>query len=154
MFSFLVFPACAAESEDGGTPTPQSGVWDYEDLGIAENECGWDEPWTDPDTSFSLENNGDGTFTVMQDTYGDFNCSQTGTSFECPERLAGDFPYPQYDVTLTMNLSISGDVHSNTHISGTQRFDVECSGGGCAAAPVLGITFPCYYTSEFDATAQ
>jgi hypothetical protein len=148
-------PACATTSEeDGGTPEPRTGTWTYEDLGILDNTCGWDEPWTDPDTSFHLTNNGDGTFTIAQDTYGDFECTQSGSDFECPDRLAGDFPYPQYQVTLALDVSISGEIHSKTHITGVQRFDVECSGDGCAAAPALGITFPCYYTSEFDATAN
>ncbi len=143
------------ETAGPGSADPKSGVWDYEDKGIAENSCG-NDVYRDPDTIFGLMNNNDGTFTVDQGMSAeDFDCTLNGAAFTCPERLYGNYPIEGIDATLIYNVSIEGSFSSDTAMSGQQRADVSCEGNACGLAPqVLGVTFPCSYTVDFEATAQ
>ncbi len=152
----------ATDSETGnetagpGMADPKSGVWDYDDQGIADNSCG-DDVYRDPDTVFGLTNNNDGTFTVDQGMSAeDFDCTITGSAFDCPSRLYGEYPVGGgIDATLKYNVTIAGMFSSDTAMTGQQTADVSCEGSACALAPdVLGVEFPCSYTVDFAAMAQ
>ncbi len=151
----LVFSlAACGDDDDGAAGDPSSGIWNYADNGIQDNTCGTDDVYSDPDTTFELSNKGNGTFTVDYNTDALFECTLSGSSFECPERLYSEIPVPSIGVTLKYQASIKGTFSSDTRASGTQRMDITCEGAGCNLAGTLGYTLPCYYTADFTATKQ
>jgi len=145
----------AGPTGGGADANPRSGLWSYEDQGIQENSCGMDL-YRDPDTTFGLTNNNDSTFTVDQGSSAeDFDCTITGSSFNCPQRLYGEYPINGVDANLKYTVSIDGAFASDTAMTGTQMAVVTCEGEACALAPmVLGVDFPCNYTVAFGATAN
>lgn len=154
--ALLAFGSCG---DDGGVGNgelwPVSGLWNYYDGGIVANDCGTDDVVTDPDATFGLYNNGDGTFTVDQGNAGDpFLCTLTGSSFNCPERLSGSSPVQNYDITLHYTVSITGTFQSNSSMSGEQQVDVTCEGTDCPLAGQAGYNLPCTYTVAFTASAR
>ncbi|MGB1014914.1 MAG: hypothetical protein ACPG4T_12325 [Nannocystaceae bacterium] len=139
----------------GADANPRSGLWSYEDQGIEENSCGMDL-YRDPDTTFGLTNHNDNTFTVDQGSSAeDFDCTITGSSFNCPLRLYGEYPIDGVDAKLKYTVSIDGTFASDTAMTGTQMAVVSCEGEACQLAPqVLGVDFPCNYTVAFGAMAN
>jgi hypothetical protein len=140
----------------GGDPSdgPRTGVWDYMNGGIQTNSCGTDDVYRDPDTSFTLTNNGNRSFTVQQGSEPDFTCTLDGSSFRCPSRLSSDVPVTGTNAVLRYNVSITGSLASTTAMSGTQQADITCEGSDCALAAALGYMLPCAYTVAFTATAR
>lgn len=132
--------------------SPPSGIWQYMDGGIIESTCGEGDLIRDENKSFRLTNNGDGTFTVDQENQ-DFDCTITGKTFECPDRLAGtDMPIPDVDATLSWHVSVQGTFEDENSITGTQTVNITCEGTACALAPnVIGVSFPCSYEVAFTA---
>jgi len=150
----ILAAACSEEGEE--VANPPSGVWEYTDDGFGENTCGTVDLQKDPDTTFMLTNNGDGTFTVHQETYGDFECTITGMEFECPERLAIDQdvenPPGTVVATLKYQVSIEGTFSMDTAASGEQIVTIECEGDACSLAPdIIGVELPCTYEILFHA---
>jgi hypothetical protein len=138
----------------GGDPAdPRSGTWSYFDGGIAEATCeNAEELYRDPNTSFLLTNNGDGTFTVDQGAEEDFTCDVTGDDFDCPQRLFGSEMVEGVDAVLYYEVSIEGTFQSDTQMSGQQTAALSCEGSACALAPqALGTELPCTYTVDFTA---
>ena len=71
-------PATACNESSGNLPPtyePVSGVWNYTNEGLVSNTCGADDLYTDPSTEFYLTNSGDGTFTVLQQSEDNIDCS-------------------------------------------------------------------------------
>ena len=145
----------AGPTGGGEDASPKSGVWSYEDQGIQENSCG-DDLYRDPDAVFGVKNNNDGTFTVDQGSSAeDFDCTITGSGFNCPQRLYGEYPITGVDAELHYTVSIDGVFASDTAMTGTQMAVVTCEGNACQLAPAaLGVEFPCSYTVAFSATAN
>jgi hypothetical protein len=151
--------AAACVKDDGeDEANPPSGVWIYYDDGFGENTCGTADLQKDSDTTFTLDNNGDGTFTVHQETYGDFECTITGMEFDCPERLAIDEEFEDpanpgtVGATVSWQVSITGTFSSDTEASGEQIVNVTCVGDLCSLAPtVFGASLPCSYDILFHA---
>jgi hypothetical protein len=133
---------------------PVTGIWSYTDGGLADNTCGTDNVYRDPDTSFWLTNHFDGTFTVEQGAQGAFDCTLSGASFFCPRRLSVSQPVQGYDATLIYHVSVSGTLSARTTMGGEQHVEVSCAGADCALAPLAGLTVPCTYTVAFTANAQ
>ena len=98
---------------------------------------------------------GPGKFTVTDDDFmNPFECTYEGDSFSCPKRLAGsNKPEPTIDATLIYNVSISGNLDSETELSGTQTVDLSCEGTSCGLAAILGYMLPCAYSYSFTADA-
>lgn len=144
-------------SGSDGVAQPPSGVWNYQDGGVQENTCGDGLDLTrDPDTSFLLTYNDDGTFTVDQGQAGeDFDCTiSADNTFSCPSRLYNMETITEINATVTWNVSITGEFISDREMEGSQRADITCEGAGCALAPMAGVTVPCYYTVDFTAKAR
>ncbi len=155
-------PACGDDAADGtdaagdgdgdGGESPRDGLWNYYDGGVQENTCGSDDLKGDNDLTFEVMNNGGAVFTIAQnDPYEDFDCNKTGSDFNCPQRLKGEAPIANTDIVLEYSVEIDGTLQSATSMSGTQRFDIVCTGSQCSLASTLGYTFPCYYTVDFTA---
>lgn len=144
---FLLAPGCAGEDQ----ANPPSGTWTYRDGGVVMNTCGTEDLYRDPNTMFTLVNNGDGSFTVDQGNEEDFDCNIDGMSFECPYRLGGTETNADVMATVSWELRVDGTFSSDTQMSGTQTVEFTCSGNGCALAPALGWTLPCTYEVAFDA---
>ena len=152
--------ASACAKDDGeDQANPPSGVWRYFDDGIGENSCGTTtDLQKDPDTTFTLTNNEDGTFTVHQETYGDFDCTIAGMDFDCPERLAIDEEFEDpanpgtVGATVSWAVSIQGTFSTDTEASGEQSVSISCEGDLCVLAPeVFGVELPCSYDILFHA---
>lgn len=154
----MVGPGCedGGSNDDGPAPEPQTGVWQYADEGFVEMGCGSADVYVDEDgVLFELTNHGDGTFTIGQGSAGDFECSLSGRSFSCPERLTVEEPVPDADATISYHVSISGKFSSETGMRGEQHAEIGCTGTACAFAPsVLGTELPCTYVWAFTASAQ
>ncbi|MGB1276928.1 MAG: hypothetical protein ACPG77_14375 [Nannocystaceae bacterium] len=145
----------AGPTAGGEDANPKSGLWSYDDQGILENSCGVNL-YRDPDSTFGLINNNDNTFTVDQGSSAeDFDCTITGSSFNCPQRLYGEYPIDNVNANLKYTVSIDGTFASDTAMTGKQMAVVSCEGEACELAPqVLGVDFPCNYTVDFGATAN
>lgn len=155
----LLAVGCALDDSGGSGEAaefdPPTGVWRYYDDGVVDNTCGMADVYRDPDTQFMLTNNGDGTITVSQATYGDFDCTMSGRSFNCPERLSDSMQVDGTDATLSWSVSIVGEFSSDTEMTGEQHVDIDCEGSTCSLAPqVIGAELPCGYTIEFHAEKQ
>lgn len=148
-------PGDGSDGDDGdsaGTLSPRAGVWSYVDGGVQENTCQADLVG-DRDLMFVLENEGGSTFTIQQsDPYDDFECTKSGSDFECPDRLQGEVPIAMTDIVLEYGVSITGELDGAEAMSGMQRADIVCTGTQCEAAGTLGYTFPCFYTFAFTAS--
>lgn len=140
--------------DEGGAPAdPRSGTWSYFDGGIAMATCeNAEELYRDPNTTFLLTNNGDGTFTVDQGAEEDFSCTVSGKGFDCPQRLFDQIDVDGADAVLTYDVAIEGTFSSDTQMSGQQTAALSCTGSACSLAPqVLGTELPCTYTVDFTA---
>ncbi|MCP4606950.1 MAG: hypothetical protein GY847_41640 [Proteobacteria bacterium] len=142
-------PVGCDDDDSESQANPRSGIWDYHDEGIEENTCETDDLLTDPDTSFLLTNNDDGTFTVDQGAYEDFDCTIAGSRFDCPKRIYGDISIAFINTTLRYNMSTKGTFSSDTEAIGTQQMDIECEGAACGLAATFGYTLPCYYIVKY-----
>lgn len=154
----LSVPACTGSDNDGGDAAapdaePPSGVWSYRNGGIVDTDCDSTEmAYVDPDTSFVLTNNGDGTFTVDQGQEEAFDCTVNGDNFDCPNRLFSEFTQDGIDATVTWQVSISGEFMGDTEMEGEQVASIACEGSQCGLAEtVLMTALPCSYTVAFTA---
>ena len=146
----LLLAACGTEADI----EPTSGAWKYNGSTVVNNSCGENTP-TDASGGYNLTVTGPGKFTVTDDDFmNPFECTYEGDSFSCPKRLAGsNKPEPTIDATLIYNVSISGNLDSETELSGTQTVDLSCEGTSCGLAAILGYTLPCAYAYSFTADA-
>jgi hypothetical protein len=137
--------------------SPTSGDWNYTDQ--TPTGCGSGAQYLrDSDGNFTLDNNGDGTFTVDPRDGGEiFDCTLDGSSYECPERLSRTYDLDDLGAglqgTASLRVSIEGEFDSDEDATGTQTGRLECEGSGCAvAAGQLGTSFPCSVTVDFQAS--
>jgi hypothetical protein len=151
--SSLLLVGCGDDGSGGGDPDPESGTWIFTGGEIVDDSCEYPDPPQEPDGNFTLLNNGDGTFTVDADD-GDrlFDCTQTGSTFNCPDRLYEDIDLSPLSGTVHIHVRATGSFASDTHASGRETADVSCTGADCAtAAAAVGVTFPCSYSQDFTA---
>jgi hypothetical protein len=136
----------------GSDIDPASGTWTIVNAAPSKNTCG-DSIELNSGT-FTLMNNGDGTFIVEpMDATEAFDCTLDGESFECPKRLQSTVTNPSVDAAIEVRVSVSGTFASNTEASGTQYLTAACTGTQCdLAAGALMVTFPCEVTAAFNAT--
>ncbi len=164
----LLAPACdGGEDEDGdgggdagGSADPESGTWAFSGGPISDDTCMYEDVYVDPPGSFTLTNNGDGTFTI-DDSENVFDCTLSGASFTCPSRLTGtvdvgeEFGVPGVEALLSYNVEVSGDFGSDTSLSGRQDVEVTCEGANCAdLADLADLTLPCGWAQEFTAATN
>lgn len=141
--------ACADPEEDRANPP--SGLWAYMDGGVVQNTCGTEDIGGDPDTNFSLTNNGDGTFTVDQNNEEDFDCNIDGETFECPYRIGGSETFDEVSATINWRVRIDGSFPDDTRMIGEQTIDFTCEGAGCSNLGLIGVTVPCNMVVAFTA---
>ena len=134
---------------------PKSGTWTYGSSTIVSNSCGGDPP-TDPAGNFTLTVTGAGKFTVNDGDFDEaFDCTYSGDSYSCPDRIVGTEKDPNIDATVTSSVDVDGSLLSATEVDGTQTVKLACTGASCAlAASIFGYTLPCEYSYTFTATAN
>jgi hypothetical protein len=136
-----------------GGSEPSSGQWHYD--GQQTEGCGnADDYLTDPDGSFDLVNQGGGKFTIDPgDGTGAFDCTISGSTYECPDRLAKEVDIGQLGGgTVSIHARVDGDLGSSDSLSGKQSGTMSCDGAGCGSAEsYVGTSFPCDFNVEFDA---
>lgn len=136
----------------GNADAPGEGTWLYTETGNTTNDC-----------NFFDATNGWGTYEVVgteggfQVIPGDdtepFDCTSSGGSFDCPERLVDQSM--EGDATLDVLVSITGTLPSEDEMAGTQDGIIECSGADCGLAEqLLMTTFPCSFSIEFTGMRQ
>jgi len=147
---------------DTGTDTgsdlpPQDGTWQYSEVGQGTNDCTFID---DPSNGFGqylVANTGPGEFTILPgDSTDPFTCAQTGSSFDCAERLTGTYDIGMGfgDATGSILVAIEGSFASPQAMDGEQQGRVECEGADCGTAQgLLGVTFPCEFTIPFEGDA-
>ena len=130
---------------------PNSGTWFYAEVSPVENDCNLPEDQFAAG-EFSIENNDDGTFTVdPEDGNPAFECTLSGSDFDCPERIAGS--YSTQGSTATWRADAEGSFSDASRMTGTQSGQVTCEGSGCALAEAaLGASFPCQLEVDFVAS--
>ena len=119
---------------------------------IVDDTCEYPDPPTDPDGNFTIVSTGEGTFTVDD---GDvlFDCTVSGSAFNCPERLTETIDASPLDAIVSVHVSITGTFSSANAASGRQTANVSCVGADCATAgAAVGVTFPCSVSETFTAT--
>jgi hypothetical protein len=143
----------AGEGDSVPDADPRSGVWSYHDGGIVETSCDSTEMvYVDPDTSFLLTNNGDGSFTIAQGDREDFDCDIDGDDFDCPQRLFEELSVDGVDATVSWQVSVSGEFMGGEVMEGEQLANLACTGTQCELAEVaLATALPCSYTVAFTA---
>lgn len=151
LLPLLLTAACGGDKDI----VPKGGVWTYGGSKIVSNTCGGDPP-TDPAGSFTITLKGDGAFTVNDGDFDEaFDCTYSGSEYNCPDRLVSSEKDSNLDATLNGNLDIVGTLISATEVDGTQTVNLSCTGASCGiVAGFLGYTLPCKYSYEFTATAN
>lgn len=163
----LAAPACdGGEDEDGGgsggggSVEPADGTWVFSGGPISDDTCMVDDVYVDPPGTFTLVNNGDGTFTI-NDGENTFDCTLSGASYTCPSRLTGtvdvgaDSGLPGAEAVLSYNVEVSGDFDSDTSMSGRQDIEVTCEGANCSDLADLFMTsLPCGWAQAFTAATN
>ena len=147
----------ADESSGGDDPTaggggPEDGAWVYADSGASQNDCVFFEA-SQGVGDFTVENHGDGTFTITPgDDTDPFECELgSGDAFECPARFVESVDEPGVDAALDVSVAISGTT-SATSMEGEQLGSMTCEGADCGLAEtVLGTSFPCSFVIPFTA---
>lgn len=149
----LVLASCGGDGNGGVDPT--TGVWLHSPGSIFDDACEYPDPPTDPTGEFTLTNNGDGTLTV-DDGEHVFDCTLSGSSFNCPERSRDDYDASPLDAVATVLISVAGSFSSDTEMSGHQTANATCVGADCAAAATaIGMAgFPCSVSQNFTASFQ
>ncbi|KIG17443.1 hypothetical protein DB30_03144 [Enhygromyxa salina] len=155
---FLPLVLLGAACGDGaGDIEPRDGAWSYMGSAAVDDTCMLDELTVDMPGTFTITNNGDGTFTV-NDTQNMFDCTIDGSSFSCPSRLAGENDIGaqfSLDAVVRYNVSASGSFESETQMSGRQTVVVNCDGADCASFEALVmVTTPCGWAQDFTASAK
>ncbi|MBW2261611.1 MAG: hypothetical protein JRG91_06520 [Deltaproteobacteria bacterium] len=148
----FVAAGCGSDGNGGGTINPNSGTWLFVPGSIVDDTCEYADPPTDPSGDFAMLSTGDGTFTVND---GDvvFDCTVSGSAFNCPERLTETIDASPLDAIVSVHVSITGTFSSANAASGRQTANVTCVGADCAAAgAAVGVTFPCSVSETFTAT--
>jgi hypothetical protein len=139
--------------EEGGSVQPLSGTWTYGEFSASTNTCNSDQLVSNGAGDFKLVNNNDGSITIdPQDGTASFNCTLSGSSFNCPARgwksmnIAGS--------SLSTQVTASGTFSDSKNATGSQSATVSCTGAACAAAVAfLNITgFPCTFNVNFKAS--
>ena len=142
----------SGDGPSGDDADPRSGEWDYTEWVANRNDCDLDENYGNGGGNFGLDNNGDGTFTVIPGDGSDpFDCDIDGDSFDCPNRATAEEPIQGgYDATLVGQAVADGSFATDERASGTQTATVNCDGSDCALAETaLGIEFPCTLEVDF-----
>lgn len=147
----------AACGEGGADVEPRDGGWSFVGSAAVDDTCMFDQLAVDSPGTFTLTNNGDGTFTV-DDTQNVFDCTIDGSSFSCPSRLAGEEDIGgqfSLDAIVNYNVTATGSFSSETAMSGRQQIVVDCVGADCAAFAALAmVTVPCGWAQDFTASAN
>jgi hypothetical protein len=146
-----------ADESSGGNATaggegPEDGEWIYADDGASQNDCDFFEA-SQGVGDFSVENHGDGTFTITPgDATDAFDCQLGGDgAFECPERFVESVTEPGVDAALDVSVAIAGTT-SATSMEGEQLGSMTCAGADCGLAEdLLGTSFPCAFVIPFTA---
>lgn len=162
----LIVPACdGGDDEDsggsggdsGGSADPQDGTWVFSGGPLSDDTCMVQDVYVDPPGTFTLANNGDGTFSI-NDGENVFECSLDGAAYSCPSRLTGtvdvgaDSGLPGAEAVLSYNVSVSGTFDSDTSMSGRQDVEITCEGANCSDLADLYMTsLPCGWAQEFTA---
>lgn len=151
----LVLASCGGDGDGNGGVSPTTGVWLYAPGSVFDDTCEHPDPPTDPTGEFTLTNNGDGTFTV-DDGDNVFECTLSGSSFNCPERLTEEVDATPLDGVVSVHVSITGSFSSDTDVSGHQTANVTCVGADCATVATAGgiSGFPCSLSQNFTASFQ
>lgn len=147
----LLLAACGEAGSTKVPTVPAEGTWRYEDGGFVATTCG-EEVYRDPDATFVIFDATDEGFTIET---GDesFTCTLTGNTFFCADRLDASLTVPGTDTVLRWQIEVDGTLSSPTSITGTQTFDVDCTGSLCAfSQAALGFAVPCSYTVAFSAS--
>ena len=135
-----------------GDVDPRSGVWDYTEYEPNTNDCNLPESYGNGGGGFGLDNNGDGTFTVIPNDGTDpFDCTMEGADFDCLDRATEEEVVdPQYDATLIGQATATGTFDDPESGSGTQTAVVECEGTDCSLLELAtGVDFPCTFSIDF-----
>jgi hypothetical protein len=143
---------CGSDGDGGGTINPNSGTWAFTPGSIVNDTCEYADPPTDPSGDFTILSTGEGTFTVDDgDTL--FDCTVSGSSFTCPERLTETIDASPLDAVVSVHVRVSGTFSSSDAASGEQTANVSCEGANCSdAATAAGISgFPCTVSETFTA---
>jgi hypothetical protein len=141
-----------------GQADPQPGTWS-ETRTVVSNTCNSadDTDAADNESQFTLNNGGDGTFTI-QDTVDDgtndnpvVTCTIHGKDFTCTQVV---IPFPLDDTaTMNMTLDVTGSIPSQTEMDGTITSHVDCTGSTCSDYASFA-NFPCDSEETFRALAD
>lgn len=135
-----------------GGARPLSGEWDYTDEDLVENSCGDALDYDGTSGSFTVENNGDGTFVVdPQDGTDSFSCTADGKDFACPERISEVLELGG-GAQAELSVKVDGTFPKKDEATGSQTATFRCLDGGCeVVAALVGISSPCSLVVDFEA---
>ena len=146
--------ACGEGAED---IEPRDGTWNFVGSAAVDDTCMLDQLTVDNPGTFTLTNNGDGTFTV-NDSQNMFDCTIDGSDFSCPSRLFGEQDIGAdfgFEATVSYNVDATGSFSSASAMSGRQQVEVICAGADCATVEALAmVTTPCGWAQDFTASAN
>lgn len=148
LLGLLLVPLACADGID-----PLSGKWVFLNGEVTKNTCTSDQGEPN-DGTFTLLNNGDGTFTIDPEDGSElFLCTLTDDSFTCPKRLQGSTKIDMVDATLEIRVSATGTFSSDRAAAGQQDAVVDCTGSSCALVEAAAkVTFPCEVAATYSAS--
>ena len=159
----LALSGCEVEVNGSGDELPlqpQSGEWDIMTTGWDNDDCNADEGLTTPtsvlfddveETSFFMTFFENGVQVGSRST-----CSHDSDDLYNCDGFTNGFTYDDIDATISMSGLATMDMTSETTVSGSGDFVLECSGDDCNQAATFtnsGI-FPCGTTMNFTAEAE
>ena len=152
--TWLMCAAMASAAVGCGGVPPQEGTWSFAETKKTDS-CHLDQASFGDGGSFTLADNGDGTFVIdPDDSEARFTCTLDGDAFECPSEVAETVTQAGIDAVLSVKVSVEGTFDSDSEASGSRTGNVTCSGSDCAqVGAYLGAQFPCQITTSFDAHA-
>jgi hypothetical protein len=159
--ALLLLVGCSGKDGDTGPFAPATGEWAWDNVYAATvDDCNlFSEPLdtADPEDRFTISDNGDGTFTVVDpDEEEDLEdivltCTLSGTTFSCePAEQINNIG----QASLTLAATYSGSFSSSVALTADSEGTVDCEGSDCEGiADYLGTTFPCAFSGSQQAFA-
>ncbi len=142
-------PPADTDDGPGNADNPTPGTWIYTETGNTVNDCDFIDDLSNGWGEYVVEEDGSGFLVIPGDGTDAFECTASNGTFECDERLQDQVQSGTSQ--LQVLVGITGTLQSADQMQGTQNGQIVCEGADCALAEqVLGTTFPCEFTIEFD----
>src|SRR5215475_8767664 len=112
-----------------GSVVPQGGVWHYDEVTPVSNTCGSNITQFE-DGNFVIDQASLAGFRIVPaDGTAPFQCSLSGTGFDCPNRADRvEDLRPSVDAVVTVHATANGNFQSSTHGTGQQHANLSCGG--------------------------